>query len=308
MVSVLAELVAMGGSEAARRTTRSTVSGRASEAAKCVTRGALEKATVGDIVIKTRISRSFFTSSPKKEGVCRASPRWRRSSVMSDEGFGELSSSQRLVSSPRRGELSPRQRFGEASPGLLLDIPPAIARPRHRLNQAWTIWHYKNDKSLSWGENQEAVGTVATVEEFWQLHQLLLPPSALPAGADYAMFRAGVRPDWEHPSNAGGGRWLARREHQQVDAAWLHLLFFLVGEHAGELAGHITGAVVNVRRKGDKVGVWVRDATNLTAVVEVGRKVRGLLTSNTDDKIQFSIHKEEREREVGRERPLPILL
>jgi len=283
----------MGPDEAARRTTRSTITATASEAARCVTRGALGKATVGDIVIKTRISRSFFTSSPKKEGACRASPRWRQSSVVSDEGFGELSSSQKL---------------GELSASLLLDIPAAIARPRHRLHQAWTIWHYKNDKSLSWGENQELVGTVGTVEEFWQLHQLLLPPSALPAGADYAVFRAGILPDWEHPSNAGGGRWLARREHQQVDEAWLHLLFFLVGEHAGELAGHITGAVVNVRRKGDKVGVWVRDATNLTAVVEVGRKVRGLLASSTDDKILFSIHKEEREREVGGERPLPILL
>ena len=33
------------------------------------------------------------------------------------------------------------------------------------------------------------VGTVATVEDFWQLHQLIKPPSCLALANDYAMFR-----------------------------------------------------------------------------------------------------------------------
>jgi len=35
------------------------------------------------------------------------------------------------------------------------------------------------------------VGTVSTAEEFWQVQQLLYPPSALPDGVDLALFRAG---------------------------------------------------------------------------------------------------------------------
>ena len=31
-----------------------------------------------------------------------------------------------------------------------------------------------------------------TAEEFWQMQQLLCPPSSLPAGVDLALFRAGV--------------------------------------------------------------------------------------------------------------------
>ena len=36
------------------------------------------------------------------------------------------------------------------------------------------------------------VGTVRTAEEFWQVQQLLSPPSVLPVGVDLALFRAGV--------------------------------------------------------------------------------------------------------------------
>ena len=38
----------------------------------------------------------------------------------------------------------------------------------------------------------QVVGTMRTAEEFWQLQQLLSPPSSLPAGVDLALFRAGV--------------------------------------------------------------------------------------------------------------------
>ena len=38
----------------------------------------------------------------------------------------------------------------------------------------------------------QMVGTVSTAEEFWQVQQLLYPPSALPDGVDLALFRAGV--------------------------------------------------------------------------------------------------------------------
>ena len=38
----------------------------------------------------------------------------------------------------------------------------------------------------------QVVGTMRTVEEFWQLHRLLSPPSFLSSGVDLALFRAGV--------------------------------------------------------------------------------------------------------------------
>ena len=67
----------------------------------------------------------------------------------------------------------------------------------------------------------QMVGTVSTAEEFWQVQQLLYPPSALPDWVDLALFRAGVAfpilsgrlillfkvaPDWENDGNKAGGR------------------------------------------------------------------------------------------------------
>ena len=120
------------------------------------------------------------------------------------------------------------------------------------------------------------------------------------------MFREGVLPDWEDQENREGGRWIVRRQRGEVDAAWLELLFFLIGEHAEDHAGEITGVVVNVRKKGDKVAVWLRDARSLGAVVDVGRQLRTKLGLGQEARVQFSVHREERQKEgrVG----LPVIL
>ena len=143
------------------------------------------------------------------------------------------------------------------------------------------------------------------MEEFWQLHQLLLPASQLSAGCDLAMFRytamlgqtvtvsrAGVLPDWDDPANRPGGRWIVRREREQLDEAWLELLFYLLGEHGGHvLAREVNGVVVSARKKGDKVAVWLGDARHLAAVVDVGREVRARLGLEAQDRVMFSVHR-----------------
>ena len=74
--------------------------------------------------------------------------------------------------------------------------------------KSWSLWYNRADSHLTWAENQKVqkinsflllyvslvqmVGIVRTAEEFWQVQQLLSPPSALPVGVDLALFRAGV--------------------------------------------------------------------------------------------------------------------
>ena len=62
---------------------------------------------------------------------------------------------------------------------------------------------------------------------------------------------------------------MARREHRQADDAWLNLLFFLIGEHADMEGEVVTGAVVSVRKAGDRLTLWIREADNLETVVKV---------------------------------------
>merc|ERR1711990_617908 len=41
---------------------------------------------------------------------------------------------------------------------------------KHPLQNTWTFWFYKNDRSKDWEENQKAVVDFSTVEDFWALH------------------------------------------------------------------------------------------------------------------------------------------
>ena len=60
---------------------------------------------------------------------------------------------------------------------------------------------------------------------------------------------------------------MARREHRQVDDAWLNLLLLLIGDHVETEV--VTGAVVSVRKAGDKLALWIKEADELETVVKV---------------------------------------
>ena len=109
---------------------------------------------------------------------------------------------------------------------------------KHPLQNAWTLWFFKNDKARSWEENQRPIITVTTVEDFWSLYNHIEVASRLPAGSDYSLFKEGIFPDWEDPRNAPGGRWMINVDKRQrsdyLDTYWLEILFFLIGEHADQ--------------------------------------------------------------------------
>jgi len=260
---------------------------------KYITRAALHRASESEET-KADVLEGLPKASKQKEDDCSKLTQSRSSSVFSEQ--------ERNLST-----LSDDEGFG--SPTILPSIPSILARPHHQLSQAWSLWYNRGDPSLSWAENQKVVGTMRTAEEFWQMQQLLCPPSSLPAGVDLALFRAGVLPDWEDAANIAGGRWMARREHRQADDAWLNLLFFLIGEHADMEGEVVTGAVVSVRKAGDRLALWIREADNLETVVKVGRSMKERLGLRRQERLRFSLHREEKKRfETGGERTDAILL
>ena len=58
-------------------------------------------------------------------------------------------------------------------------------------------------------------------------------------------------------------------ETRQADDVWLNLLLFLIGEHADMRGELVTGAVVSVRKAGDRLALWISEADNLETVVKV---------------------------------------
>ena len=128
----------------------------------------------------------------------------------------------------------------------------AIGEPekvlKHPLQNAWTLWFFKNDKSRTWEENQRPIITVTTVEDFWALYNHIEVASRLPAGADYSLFKEGIFPDWEDPRNQDGGRWILsldkRQKEKFLDSYWLEIVFFLIGEHGDQDAFQVSCFVI----------------------------------------------------------------
>ncbi|NEU35209.1 eukaryotic translation initiation factor EIF4E family protein, partial [bacterium LRH843] len=66
----------------------------------------------------------------------------------------------------------------------------------------------------------------------------------------------------------------------------------MIGEAFDEYSDEICGAVVSVRMKGDKIGVWTADAEkrNGEGVLAIGRKLKERLKLNTV--IGYQVHKD----------------
>lgn len=88
------------------------------------------------------------------------------------------------------------------------------------------------------------------------------------------MFKQGIRPMWEDNANKCGGRWLINLDKKQrntdLDHFWLETLLCMIGEAFNGYSNDICGAVVNVRQKGDKIGVWTANANSEDSVMEIG--------------------------------------
>jgi len=173
---------------------------------------------------------------------------------------------------------------------------------KHPLQNAWTLWFFKNDKARTWEENQRPILTVDTVEDFWSLYNHVSLASNLPPGSDYSFFKEGIFPDWEDEKNGPGGRWIINSDRQQrgdvLDTHWLEILIFLIGEQAEVHSSKINGAVVNLRAKGDKLGVWLADSS-ADSVLRIGRMVKERLGLPKDQTIVFNVHREDKSKSAA---------
>jgi len=183
---------------------------------------------------------------------------------------------------------------------LNLGVSPEIVMMKHPLANKWVFWWYRNDKSRSWEQNQEKITTVDTIEDFWQVYNYIEPASKLAQGCDYMVFKKGIQPDWEDFQNMSGGRWIVNSDRnirgENLDTQWLEIIFILIGEHAGDYAHMVNGAVINIRPKGDKVCMWLKDASNMDGVMHIGRLIKSRLNLRDKDKIPFRVHREENKR------------
>ncbi|XP_012273019.1 eukaryotic translation initiation factor 4E-1A isoform X3 [Orussus abietinus] len=178
--------------------------------------------------------------------------------------------------------------------GKLEEFPPELLI-KHPLQNTWTLWYYEADRSKTWRENQREITSFDTAEDFWSLYNHIKSASELRQGCDYSMFKQGILPMWEDEANKNGGRWLInldRKQRVDLDHFWLEILLCMIGEAFNEYSDDICGAVVNVRPKGDKLGVWTADAQRSQSVMEIGRKLKERLRIVSGTSIGYQVHKD----------------
>lgn len=101
---------------------------------------------------------------------------------------------------------------------------------------------------------------------------------------------------WEDDQNKCGGRWLINLDKRQrttdLDNFWLEILLCMIGEAFNEYSDDVCGAVVNVRPKGDKLGIWTSNADSADSVMEIGRKLKERLRITSKTTMGYQVHKD----------------
>lgn len=106
------------------------------------------------------------------------------------------------------------------------------------------------------------VGAFSSVEDFWAIYVHLRRVNELPIISDYHLFRAGVKPTYEDPANANGGKWTLRLKKGISLRFWEDLLLAIVGDQFHDVGDDLCGAVMSVRNGEDVLSVWNKTSSN----------------------------------------------
>ncbi|KAG8942799.1 hypothetical protein FRC04_003494 [Tulasnella sp. 424] len=237
------------------------------------------------------------------------------SSTASSDKDGSSAAMTKASSAPDAGK-SPELEGGEID-----DDQGAQGGEGHPLQHTWTLFHdskarlqppapggdqagpqspYIHPPNTATGEYEaglQRVGDFNTVEDFCRLFNWLKPPSQLEKNSNYHLFKDGIKPMWEDPANAQGGKWVLtmRSNPELVDRCWTWLTMALVGEELDE-RDEVCGAVVSLRAKIDRIQLWLRTKDDIERINSIGKKLVKLLDLGGESGIglEFQYNTEDR--------------
>uniref|UniRef100_A0A5S6Q6A2 EIF-4F 25 kDa subunit n=1 Tax=Trichuris muris TaxID=70415 RepID=A0A5S6Q6A2_TRIMR len=173
-----------------------------------------------------------------------------------------------------------------------------VVSPHYPLNHSWCLWFLDGESTAtSWEERLDRVAAVSTLEQFGVLYQSMKAPSELSSGSDLYFFKRGIRPQWDHPANVKGGRWVISMgdDMERMDCAWLRILTSIVGNWFDDLEKEICGVAANVRKRKSKICVWTKCGSEKNVTMQLGRLVKEF--TEISGRITYELH-EGRENDV----------
>jgi translation initiation factor 4E len=120
--------------------------------------------------------------------------------------------------------------------------------------------------------------TIVKVEDFWSMYNHILPPSQIPSGTTYYVFKEGIRPEWENPKCIDGGEWIfsfGNKLRNRADEWWLYLVLACIGENFEESDG-LCGCAIAVRKAQIRLSVWTSTADK-DKVLKIGQDFKNCL-------------------------------
>lgn len=136
-----------------------------------------------------------------------------------------------------------------------------------------------------------SISTVKSVEEFWTTYNYLVRPNNLSNGTDYHFFREGIKPTWEDPSNAKGGKWIVRLRKGLSSRYWEEVLLAMIGgQFPGVPEGEICGAVVSIRYNEDILGVWNKNSQNRDLTERIREAIKRVLQLPPQAYLEYKPH------------------
>ncbi|KAJ3504298.1 hypothetical protein NLJ89_g8003 [Agrocybe chaxingu] len=177
----------------------------------------------------------------------------------------------------------PGQAFSQPAPGSAgSEVPYSASHP---------------PESTEYEAGLTIIGEFSTVEEFCRYFNWLKPPSKLEKNSNYHIFKSGIKPMWEDPANANGGKWVLTMKNNPalLDRCWNWLAMALVGEELEE-GDELCGAVVSLRSKVDRIQVWTRSKDDVEKLNGIAKRLVKLLDVSEADNIglEFQYNSDDR--------------
>ncbi|KAI8914954.1 translation initiation factor eIF 4e-like domain-containing protein [Powellomyces hirtus] len=172
---------------------------------------------------------------------------------------------------------------------------PVNFNAKHPLQNRWTLWFDNPQKRTglhNWEKSLKNLITFDTVEDFWGVYNNVVNSSQLAHGANYHLFKEGVRPMWEDPENENGGKWvfpLPKARRGDLDQSWLFTMLACVGESFPN-PEEICGAVVSIRKQQDRIALWTKHALNEDAAKGSGAHWKAVLQLQESEKLGYQAH------------------
>ncbi|ODQ64097.1 translation initiation factor eIF4e [Nadsonia fulvescens var. elongata DSM 6958] len=177
----------------------------------------------------------------------------------------------------------------------------------HPLSTGWSLWYIKPQTSglkENWKDLVSEVISFDTVEDFWGVYNNIPKASELPIKGDYALFRKGIKPEWEEEENKDGGKWsyvFNKTIKQAIDEKWLNIVLGSIGEtlEEDEEESVVTGLFLNIRKNGVRVELWTKISEDEEKLKIIGSRFKELLGVTAN--VEFTKHSESMNKGASRD-------